>query len=128
MPSTSRDVLVEPLRARERSVLADLGAIVDGRSLCSRSRQGAAVPWRSITREQRPHLPRLTGPWMRLWTAQTARTQHMQRSLTFALAGASSPAPSGERAKAVPGYLAGGLDALEQMIGDGGLDAFDAQD
>lgn len=34
----------------------------------------------------------------------------------------------GRTGQSCTGYLAGGLDALEQMIGDGGLDAFDAQD
>jgi len=33
----------------------------------------------------------------------------------------------GRTGEAWTGYLTGGLDALEQLIGDGGLDVFDAQ-
>ena len=121
-----RQVLIESFRAREHAALADLAAIEGGRSVCSISRQGAPVPaakyhegTAAALAEARRAIEALSdGPD----GGQSARAALLEVRARWL-------AQSRTRGRTGPdwtGYLAGGLDALEQMIDDdGGLDALD---
>lgn len=122
----ARHVLIESFRACERAALADLAAIAGGRSLCSISRQGAPVPaakyhegTAAALAEARRAIEALSdGPD----GGQSARAALLEVRARWL-------AQSRTRGRTGPdwtGYLAGGLDGLEQMIdNDGGRDALD---
>jgi hypothetical protein len=122
----ARHVLIESFRACERAALADLAAIAGGRSLCSISRQGAPVPaakyhegTAAALAEARRAIEALSdGPD----GGQPARAALLDVRAHWL-------AQSRTRGRTGPdwtGYLAGGLDDLEQMIdNDGGPDALD---
>ena len=119
-------VLIESFRARERAALKDLDAVAGGRSLCSISRQGAPVPdakyhegaVAALAEARRAFEALADGPD----GGQSARAALLDVRARWL-------AQSRTRGRTGPdwtGYLAGGLDALEQMIdNDGGLDALD---
>jgi hypothetical protein len=114
------------LRARERAALKDLDAIAGGRSLCSFSRQGAPVPAAkyyegaaaALAEARRAIEGSSDGPD----SGQSARAALLEVRARWL-------AQSRTRGRTGPdwtGYLAGGLDALEQMIDDdGGRDELD---
>lgn len=126
---TATQTLVECVRARERAALADLVASAGGESLCSHSRQGAAVP---------------AVKYCEGAAAALAEVRRAVEAVVDRPGGATSayaPLPDvharwraqshtmGHRGADWAGYLTGGLDALEQMIDDdGGCDELDAQD
>ena len=122
----ARHVLIESFRACERAALADLAATAGGRSLCSISRQGTPVPaakyhegTAAALAEARRAIEALSdGPD----GGQSARAALLEVRARWL-------AQSHTRGRTGPdwtGYLAGGLDGLEQMIdNDGGLDALD---
>ena len=122
----ARHILIESFRACERAALEDLDAIAGGRSLCSISRQGATVPAAkyhegaaAALAEARRAIEALAdGPD----GAQSARAALLDVRARW-------QTQSRTRGRTGPdwtGYLAGGLDALEQMIdNDGGPDALD---
>jgi hypothetical protein len=128
-----RQVLIESFRDRERAALKDLAAIAGGRSVCSISRQGA-----SISRQGAPV------PEAKYHEGAAAALAEARRAIEAVADGhdggqsaraalldvrARWLAQSRTRGRTGPDwtrYLAGGLDALEQMIDDdGGLDALD---
>ena len=122
----ARHVLIESFRACERAALADLAAIAGGRSLCSISRQGTPVPaakyhegTAAALAEARRAIEALSDGPDGGQSARAALREVRARWL----------AQSRTRGRTGPdwtGYLAGGLDGLEQMIdNDGGLDALD---
>jgi hypothetical protein len=121
-----RQVLIESFRACERAALQDLDAVTGGRSLCSISGQGAQVPTvkyyegvAAALAEARRAIEALTNGPNGGQSARAALLDVRARWL----------AQSRTRGRTGPdwaGYLAGGLDALEQMIdNDGGPDALD---
>lgn len=123
------EVLVEPLRAREGLALSDLAAVAGGRSLCSMSREGAAVPAAKYYEGVAAALAEarraveaaveaaVDGPA----GAQAARAALLDVRARWR----TQPHTNGRKSPDWTGYLTGGLDALEQTIDDGGLDAFD---
>jgi hypothetical protein len=122
-------VLIESFRALERAALADVDATAGGRSLCSISRDGATVPAAkyhegaaAALAETRRAIEALTeGPD----GGQSARGVLMDVRARWQMEAGTR----GRTGPAWTGYLAGGLDALEQMINDdGGLDALDSGD
>ena len=121
------EVLIEPLRARERRALSDLAAVAGGRSLCSMSREGAAVPAAkyyegaaaALAEARRAVEEAVDGPA----GAQATRAAFLGVRARWR----TQSHTMGRKGLDWTGYLTGGLDALEQMIGDGGLDAFDTQ-
>jgi hypothetical protein len=121
-----RQVLIESFRSRERAALADLAAIAGGRSLCSISRQGAQVPAAKYHEGAAAALAEA-----RRAIEAVADGHDGGKSARAALLDVRARwlAQSRTRGRTGPdwtGYLAGGLDALEQMIDDdGGLDALD---
>jgi hypothetical protein len=126
---TAAQLLVESVRVRERAALADLVAIAGGDSLCSHSRQGAAVPAlkycegaaAALAEVRRAVEPVADGPAGASTACAVLLDVHARwraQSRTM-----------GHRGADWVGYLAGGLDALEQMIDDdGGFDEHDVQD
>lgn len=115
---TTRELLVESIRARESAALGDLGAAAGGRSLCSLSRAGASVPTvkyhegavAALADARRAVQAGADGPHaVRTDRADLleVRAQWRAQSETVGRAG-----------PAWAGYLAGGLDALDQMVDD----------
>jgi hypothetical protein len=115
---TTQELFIESIRARERAALADLGAAAGGRSLCSLSRAGASVPTvkydegavAALADARRAVQAAAYGP-DGVRVARTSlldvRAQWRAQSETV-----------GRTGPAWAGYLAGGLDALDQIVDD----------
>jgi len=126
---TAQQALLESLRVRELAALADLVASAGGESLCSHSRQGAAVPAVKYCEGAAAALAEVRR------AVEAVADRPGGASSAFALlpdVHARWRAQShtmGHRGADWASYLAGGLDALEKMIDDdGGCDELDAQD
>ena len=121
-----RQVLIESFRSRERAALADLAAIAGGRSLCSISRQGAPVP---AAKYHEGTVAALAEARRAIEAVADGHDGGKSARAVLLDVRARWLAQSRTRGRTGPdwtGYLAGGLDALEQMIdNDGGLDALD---
>jgi len=126
---TARQVLIESFRALERAALADVDATSGGRSLCSISRDGATVPAAKYHEGAAAALAEAR----RAIEASTDCPDRVQSARAVLLdVRARWRIQSGTRGRTGSdwnGYLAGGLDVLEQLINDdGGLDALDSGD
>jgi hypothetical protein len=115
---TPRSLFVDAIRARERAALAELGAAVGGRSLCSLSREGTSVPSAKYHEGAGAALADV-----RRAVQATADGPDGVRSARAAVieARARWRAQSETAGRTGPdwaGYLAGGLDALDQMVAD----------
>jgi len=126
---TDTRTLLESVRVRESEALADLVASTGGDSLCSSSRQGTAVPAvkycegaASALAEVRRAVEAVPdGPG----GASTAYSVLLEVHARWR----AQSQTTGHKGPDWAGYLAGGLDALEQMIDDdGGFDELDVQD
>jgi len=123
-----RQALIESFRARERAALEDLDAIGGGRSLCSISRQSAPVPAAKYHEGEAAALAEARRAIQALEDGpdcgQSARASLLDVRARWL-------AQSRTRGRTGPDwtdYLAGGLDALKQMIdNDGGLDELDSR-
>ena len=123
-----RQALIESFRARERAALEDLDAIAGGRPLCSISRQGAPLPAAKYHEREAAALAEARRAVQALEDGpdgvQSARASLLDVRARWL-------AQSRTRGRTGPDwtdYLAGGLDALKQMIdNDGGLDELDSR-
>ena len=124
----NRQALIESFRARERAALEDLDASAGGRSLCSFSRQGTPVPAAKYHEGEAAALAEARRAIQALENGpdcgQSARASLLDVRARWL-------AQSRTRGRTGPDwtdYLAGGLDALKQMIdNDGGLDELDSR-
>ena len=114
---TGREVLLESIQARENLALGDLGTLAGGQSLCELSRadtplatvkyhEGAAA---ALAEARRAVCSVLEGPG----SADTDRSA-LQSIRANWLAQSRSPGRTGP---SWGSYLAGGLDALDQLVG-----------
>jgi hypothetical protein len=115
---TSRQALVESVRARERAALADLAAIAGGQSLCSISRQGATVPAAKYREGAAAALAQSRRAVEAVGDGPASQKPGRVALLEVRARWREQSRIMGQRGPDWTGYLTGGLDALEQMIDD----------
>jgi hypothetical protein len=125
---TARDVLIESFRARERTALADLVAIMGGQSLCFLSRDGAPVPAAKYHEGAVAALGEARRAVEAVVDGPAGEDAARAALLDVRARWRAQSRSIGRTGPSWTGYLTGGLDALQQMIDhDGGIDALDAQ-
>ena len=113
---TGRDMLLELILAREGLALAGLGAVVGGQSLCELSRDATPLPTAKYHEGTAAALAEARRALCSV--AERPRSADRDRSVLHSirahwLAQSSSPGRTGPHWDS---YLAGGLDALDQLV------------
>jgi len=114
---TGRDVLLQLIRAREGLALAGLGEVAGGQSLCELSRGGTPLPGAKYHEGAAAALAEARRALCSV--AERPGTADADRSVLQSIqahwrAQSSSPGRAGPHWES---YLAGGLDALDQLVG-----------
>lgn len=126
--STARERLIESFRVRERAALVSLGAAAGDRSLCSLSREGSSVPAVKYHEGAAVALAEARRAVQAVADGPDGARAARAALLDVCARWRAQTGTIGRTGPDWTGYLAGGLQALEQMVDDEGRAARDARD